>query len=163
VRLVSEQEALEILEARTALETIVAGHAARNAVPAEVAALKSLLTAMERCCKLNDIAGYVELDTRLHQQINEIARHTTAMRLLSLLKSQLVRYQYRILYAPGRLNESVTQHRKIIDAIAKRNPEAAERAMRAHFDGAFDILNSLAVTDRKPLLKKAKTIRRKHS
>lgn len=163
VRLVSGQEALEILEARKALESLVAAHAARNAVPADVTVLKTTLAAMERCCKLNDIAGYASLDTQLHQKIDEMARHATAMRLLSLLKSHLVRYQYRILYAPDRLSESVVEHHKIVDAIAKRNPDAAERAMRGHLDAALDILRTLTVTDRKPLLQKTKTIRRKHS
>lgn len=163
VRLVSEQEALEILEARKALESLVARHAALNAVPADVTALKTMLSAMERCCRLNDIAAYVDLDARLHEKIDEMARHSTAMRLLSLLKSQLVRYQYRILYAPGRLSESVAQHRKVVDAIAKRNPEAAERAMRDHLDGALDVLRALAADNRKRSLQESKPIRRKHS
>jgi DNA-binding GntR family transcriptional regulator len=61
-----------------------------------------------------------------------VARHSTASRLISTLKFQLVRFQYRTILVPGRSERSFAEHTAIVDAIAAGDPDAAEAAMRTH-------------------------------
>ena len=64
--------------------------------------------------------------------MREAADHPTSARLISGLRSQLVRFQYRTILVPGRSEHSYSEHEAIVEAIARHDPDAAEAAMRAH-------------------------------
>ena len=132
VRRVSEHEAVEILEARAALEGLAARHAAINADKAAVADLRGILTEMRRLRKRGDLLGVSNANARLHARILEVSGHETAKRLSQTLTSQIVRFQYRTVLLPGRAQGSYAEHAEIVEAIAARKPEAAEAAMRRH-------------------------------
>lgn len=136
VRLVSEREALEILEARAALEAVVARYAAARATRDDVARLRAIQKGLDACHRAGDLMGYADLNVELHRTVTQLANHGTATRLLGLLKSQSVRYQYRSLFQPGRIKHSMDEHRKLIAAIIAKDPQAAEDAMREHLQNA---------------------------
>ena len=49
-----------------------------------------------------------------------------------MLKSQSIRFQYRIILIPGRAEQSLKEHTAIVEAVATRDPDVAEAAMRTH-------------------------------
>jgi DNA-binding GntR family transcriptional regulator len=132
VRRVSESEAVEILEARAAVEGLAARHAAVNADDAAVAELRGLTDEMRRLRERGDLVGVSNANARLHARILEISGHETAKRLSQTLSSQIVRFQYRTVLLPGRPEGSHSEHMEIVAAIAAHDPEAAEQAMRRH-------------------------------
>jgi DNA-binding GntR family transcriptional regulator len=132
VRRVSESEAVEILEARAALEGLAARHAARNADDAAVGKLRGIVAEMHELRERGDLLGVSNANARLHALILEVSRHQTARRLSQTLSSQLVRFQYRTVLLPGRSEHSYAEHTEIVEAIAAHDPEAAEQAMRRH-------------------------------
>lgn len=144
VRLVSEEEAVEILEARAVLEGLAARHAALNAEPEEVAELRLLLEGMRRRLDAGDLLGASDQNAILHRRLLEIADHPTAARLISTLSSQLVRFQYRTILVPGRSELSFGEHTAIVDAVAAGDAEAAETAMRGHLGHVAEALRSAA-------------------
>ncbi|MBV9466450.1 MAG: GntR family transcriptional regulator [Solirubrobacterales bacterium] len=134
VRLVGKREALEILEARAVLEGLVAMHAARRATAGDRAALRAVLAEMRRLLDRGDLIGASDENAVLHRRLMLIAEHHTAARLISTLKSQMVRFQYRTILVPGRAESSFAEHRAIVDAVAAGDGEAAQEAMRVHLD-----------------------------
>jgi DNA-binding GntR family transcriptional regulator len=132
VRLIDEREAVEILETRSVLEGLVARHAAILADDGDVDDLRSILAEMRRLLDLGDLLGASDAHAVLHQRLLDIAEHATAKRMISTLKSQLVRFQYRTILLPGRSERSFAEHEAIVDAVANTDPLGAERAMRAH-------------------------------
>jgi DNA-binding GntR family transcriptional regulator len=132
VRLIGEREAAEILEVRAVLEGLVARHAAMRADEGDADDLRSILAEMRRLLDRGDLLGASDENAVLHRRLLEIAEHGTAARLISTLKSQLVRFQYRTILLPGRSERSFAEHKAIVDAVANRDPEGAERAMRTH-------------------------------
>jgi DNA-binding GntR family transcriptional regulator len=132
VRLISTREAVEILEAREALEGTVARNAAVKAEPGEVEELRVIVARMQDLLDRGDLLGVSDESSVLHARILEIARHDVATRLISMLKSQTVRFQYRTILVPGRPSEALEEHAAIVEAIAAKDPEAAELAMREH-------------------------------
>ncbi|MBX5450094.1 GntR family transcriptional regulator [Thermogemmatispora sp.] len=143
VRFVSPEEALEILEARTAIESLLARFAALRAQPDELAQMRGLLAQMRACIEQGDLVSYSALNTALHRAIADAARHRTAARLLETLGSQSVRYQYRTILAPGRPATSLAEHTAVVEAIAAHDPDAAEQAMRAHLSGVCETFRRL--------------------
>ncbi len=132
VRLVDEREAVEILETRAVLEGLAARHAARNAGEADLEDLRGILGEMRRLLDGGDLLGASDQNALLHLRLLEIAQHNTAARLISTLKSQLVRFQYRTILLPGRSERSFAEHEAIVEAVAAGEPDAAETAMRNH-------------------------------
>jgi DNA-binding GntR family transcriptional regulator len=132
VRRVSEAEAVEILEARAALEGLAARHAALNADDAAVAGLRQIIADMGCLREAGDLLGLSNANARLHAGILAISGHETAKRLSRALSSQIVRFQYRTVLLPGRSEHSYAEHGDIVEAIAARDPDAAEEAMRRH-------------------------------
>ena len=144
VRMVTESEALEITQARSVLEALAARHAAINATAGEVAAMRDILAEMGRCLAADDLLSYSEGNARLHAAVIAAARHDTAARLISGLKAQMVRFQYRTVLVPGRSRHSYAEHTEIVDAIAAHDPDRAEAAMRAHLSHVGTTLTQTA-------------------
>jgi DNA-binding GntR family transcriptional regulator len=144
VRLVSEAEAIEILEARAVLEGIAAAYAARHATDADVRALEGMVDELARCVEHGDLLRYSEGNVGLHRAIGELARHGTVSRLTAMLDAQNVRHQFRTILAPGRPRRSLEEHVEIVAAIARRDPDAAEEAMRRHLENVACALRELS-------------------
>jgi DNA-binding GntR family transcriptional regulator len=147
VRRVSVQEAIEILQARAALEGFAAREAAINAGPYEVAALREIIAEMRKHLDDGDFLGASERNPAFHGAIMRAARHQTIERLVDSLRSQLVRFQYRTVLAPGRSEGSYAEHAAIVEAIAAHDPDAAETAMREHLAGVERALGAVAAEE----------------
>ncbi|HET6864848.1 MAG TPA: GntR family transcriptional regulator [Solirubrobacteraceae bacterium] len=144
VRLVTAQEAVEILETRAVLEGVAARHAARNASRADIEQLERILEGMRRRVDAGDLLGASDQNAVLHGRILEISAHATVARLIATLKSQLVRFQYRTILLPGRSEHSFGEHAAIVQAIAGGDPGAAEQAMRTHLSHVAEALRGEA-------------------
>ena len=131
VRRISENEAIELLEARMALECLVVERAARKATGADVQALRAILTAMERAIG-EHLASYDELNTKLHAELVRISEHQVAKRILSDLRSRNTMFHFRHLLIPRDPWDRLRQHRAIVDAVSAHDPEGASLAMRLH-------------------------------
>ncbi|MBM3530810.1 MAG: GntR family transcriptional regulator [Alphaproteobacteria bacterium] len=132
VRLVTDEEALEIAEARRVIEAMVARQAAERANDRQKAALRALMARMRAAYEKQDFNSYSQRNVEMHRAIQDIAANATANRLLQTLKSQVVRLQYRAILQSGRPAKSLAEHGEIVDAICANDAPAAESAMRRH-------------------------------
>jgi DNA-binding GntR family transcriptional regulator len=132
VRRFTPEEAVEILEARVALESLAAGYAALRRTDAEVRELRGLVGDMAVRLDRGELLAISERNAVLHRRILEISGHEVARDICSRLHSQLVRFQFRTVLAPGRPQRSLAEHDRIVSAIAAPDRAGAERAMREH-------------------------------
>ncbi|CNE97630.1 GntR family transcriptional regulator [Mycobacterium tuberculosis] len=147
VRAVSLAEAVEICEVRMVVEGLCAAKAAERATAADTAGLREIGAAMRSAVASGDVLGYSRLNERLHRRVREISGQRTASDVLERLRAQNVRHQFRLAMHPGRPQTSLPQHLAIIDAIAAGDPDAAERAARAHLRS---VIETLPEVDRNP-------------
>jgi len=143
VRLVSHEDAIEITQARGALETFVAGLAAARATPTDHAGLRDLVEKMRAAVETGDLIAYSKINGLLHAEILRIAEHRTTAKLLANLNSQVVRFQYRSILLPGRSRRSLAEHEEIVAAICAGDVEAAQRSMSAHLRAAAEALREV--------------------
>jgi DNA-binding GntR family transcriptional regulator len=148
VRLISDKEALEIEEVRVILEQMIVRHAAERVSASDLRDLRRSIERMRDKLAQGDPLGYSELNAEFHQRIWTVANHLTAGRLLANLKSQSIRFQYRTILRPGRTERSLHEHEQILEALASRNPDAAEVAMREHLGQVVDTLRWAIETQR---------------
>lgn len=144
VRVIDATEAVEILEARGALEGVAARHAALLATPKDVETLRAILGRMKRHHDLGDLLSISGQNAKLHGQILRIAQLPRIAKLIDDLNAQNVRHQFKTVLAPGRPAQSQREHGAIIDAIARGDGDAAEAAMRKHLSNVIRTLRSLA-------------------
>jgi DNA-binding GntR family transcriptional regulator len=133
VRTVSVAEAIEITECRTVLEGLLAAKAAERVTEEEVALLRAQCDRMQQALADGDLLGYSARVAELHSLIREAARQATAGRMIERLQAQIVRHQFQLSLRPGRAQQSFAELREVVEAIADRDPPAAEAAARRHF------------------------------
>jgi DNA-binding GntR family transcriptional regulator len=132
VRKVSNEEAVEILQARAVLEGLAARQAAERIDEAGKSRLALCLARHRELLELGDLLGVSDANADLHAALLELSAHGTAQRLIHALHSQTVRYQYRTILIPGRPAASVEEHAAIVEAVVAGRPDDAEAAMRRH-------------------------------
>jgi len=132
VRAVSKEEAIEIVEVRSAVEALCAGKAAERITGEGISELRGLARRMEESVAAGDLFGYSKANQELHQRIIDISGQRTAAATIERLRGQSVRYQFRLAMQPGRPAVSLPEHLAVVDAICSRNRPRAEEAMAAH-------------------------------
>ena len=147
VRRVTTDEAVEILEARAALESLAAGYAALRRTDAEVQELREIAADMERLQAAGELLAMSERNAALHRRILDISRHAVARDICARLRSQIVRFQFRTVLAPGRPEQSLAEHKAVVEAIAAGDRRKAEAAMRRHLQHVGKTLVAVAAGD----------------
>ncbi|TDK45645.1 FCD domain-containing protein [Antarcticimicrobium luteum] len=122
-------------DARVLLEVALVRHAAVNATPDDIAELKEALDANR--VAVNDRHRFNETDNAFHAQIVSIARNTVIDATYSGLSEWLFEQRQIAMLHPGSPQHAVEAHTRIFEAIAAKDPDAAEAAMRAHLDGVI--------------------------
>lgn len=152
VRSVTESEALEIIDARMALEVRVAYLAAERAIASDHLLLRDIVSLMRVKHDADDYLGVSDLNAVLHGELQRVAANQTINRLLQSLKSRTVRLQFRAILIPGRAKKSMQEHEAIVDAVIAGDCEAAERQMRQHIQSVADNLKEAMRVHRMGLL-----------
>jgi GntR family transcriptional regulator, transcriptional repressor for pyruvate dehydrogenase complex len=128
----------ELLEVRRMLEPTLAGRAAKNATPQEIAEMGRILERHE--AKLRRGEQAVDEDTEFHYAVALAARNSVVLRVLDVLMDLLRESRSRSLQVKGRPRRSFEGHRRILNAIEKRDARAAEAAVRKHLEEIEEIV-----------------------
>ena len=120
----------EIIEARDALETKLAALAAVRRTDADVAAIRAALAEMDRDIEAGGRG--VDADEAFHGAVTAAARSELLAQMMAAIHDLIRETRLESLSQPGRPRESLTGHRKVADAIAAGDPDAAAQAMHEH-------------------------------
>jgi GntR family transcriptional repressor for pyruvate dehydrogenase complex len=129
--LLDPQTTREVVEARTAIETEIAGLAAERATQADLDRLQALIVDMEEACD-RDEEAFAQADLEFHITLALTSRNTTLSRLLSAIRSLLRQWIQRALRQHHAYGSALQQHRAILLAVQAGDPAAAQEAMRHH-------------------------------
>lgn len=140
VHRIRTSEAIEITEARMALEGLIAGRAARRANGEDSSRLRTIIDEMRAAVGANDGAWYSDLNRRLHADLREIAGHGVAADLVANLRNRGVQHQFRLSLMPGRQATSLGQHAAIVEAVVAGDEAAATAAMECHLGSVIEVL-----------------------
>jgi GntR family transcriptional regulator, transcriptional repressor for pyruvate dehydrogenase complex len=131
----------ELLEARIYLEVPLAGLAAEHADRAAVAEMESAIAAAEGLAPASD--EFRHADSRFHKAIAEAAGNELMIAftswILEVLQPSLVAYMGPSLSG----DDILDQHRRILRAIRRGQPAAAQRAMLQHIEHVRRVVRKL--------------------
>jgi len=135
VATLSRAQVMEVYAIREILEGAAARFAAENASSANLLTLRFLHEKFEQ----ND--GPPETAARhnnaFHEAIYDAARNRYQKRMLDNLNDALALLPDTTFSVAGRAAAAKEEHRAILNAIVARDPEAAEKAARAHISRAL--------------------------
>ena len=117
---------LSLLEGEAAKET------ALRATEAELTQLDDLHHRLEKAAADRDLEQFFEINVKFHEMVQEIAGNPWMNGVINDLRKVLKLQRRDSLSRSGRLLSSLVEHREILQAILKRDPLAAEAAMRKH-------------------------------
>ncbi len=129
-------EVVEAMLIRRALETMVAETAARRLPEAERAALAENLAEQEAAVESGDRARFYALDLAFHETLVAGLGLARVAAAIESSRSNVDRVR-RLLASPRRHVFTLAEHRALLAAIERRDPEAARRAMAAHLDAVL--------------------------
>ncbi len=125
---------LDTIEVRACNEALCVRLAATRVRPGELAAMRGLLDRLPDLVAAADVPALMALDLAFHSAIAAAARNRVLADLLRRLHEQQARFWFLTLSEPGHGERIRQEHGAILDALERRDPDAAEAAMRSHID-----------------------------
>lgn len=122
--------ALDLCEIRFMVEPAVAAAAAHNASGGQVRELEALCRVVAE--QFNADIDHSEADVALHKKIAESSGNLVAPGIVGIISTAIPFF----VHVTGRRlrEETISTHQRVIEAIGRRNPRAAEKAMREHIE-----------------------------
>ena len=140
LRKVTAEGPLEIIRARQLIESELAAHAALHMKKAQVAGLRNAVALMQQ--EVDSGHTPTRGDRLFHQRIAEASENSVLLRLVCELFDERHNPLFEQLGShfetAGSWAVAIAEHTAVIDAIAKRSPEAARAAMAAHLSNSHD-------------------------
>jgi len=133
VRLFSKQEMIHIFELREVLEGLAARKVAMRISDSQIHRLTRFFSGFEASTDDIDLKKYRDEDRRFHSFIIEVSNGDILSSILETFNILTLGYQFieqEGLVRPP--NETIHEHKAIIDAIKKRDPINAEELVRLH-------------------------------
>ncbi|HEX7623019.1 MAG TPA: FadR/GntR family transcriptional regulator [Anaeromyxobacteraceae bacterium] len=122
----------ELLDVRKMLEPALAARAAVHASTDQIARLESIVRRQQDKVLHGQTA--IEEDSEFHYTIALAAQNSVVLKLLDVLMDLLRESRARSLQVEGRRERSLAGHRRVLEAIKRRDAAAAERAVRQHLE-----------------------------
>jgi DNA-binding FadR family transcriptional regulator len=124
---------LEVMEVRLRLEPALAQLAALRATPSDVAWMRNLAA---KVVAADDLDGRELWDSALHRAIATVAGNALFLALFDVVdrvrQDDTWRHVREALRTEERVSLYTAQHDEVLEAIERRDPLAAEKAMRSH-------------------------------
>jgi len=128
----------EVMEVRIGIEIRAAALAARNRSAAHLATLTTLVARMEAA--RGDAARFSRADSAFHLAIAEASGNRLVFHVVESLEAALRTASYRGVRAIGdepALDAVLAEHRRLVEAIERRDETAAAALMHDHIDAAM--------------------------
>ena len=125
----------ELYVVRTELEGLAARLAARHASEEEITVLREMVS--EDRALLNDPSALSRANRRVHKMIHLASHNRFLVQQLDLVHRSMALMATTSLAAQGRGEIALAEHKAIVDAIARRDEDAAYKALRDHISVAF--------------------------
>lgn len=132
VRKLSLQEIAAMSELRLLLESHAASVAALKVTPEELALLRAKFESLKGSGVEGHFDEFLALDDLFHGLVYRVAGNPLITQILQNLRDQIHWVRVTTAILPGRVDASLHEMDRVLDAMERRDPAAAAEAMRQH-------------------------------
>lgn len=135
-------EVIEISHVREALEGMAARLACDKVDLAVIRAIKNQFPTLEMLESPEERNVSYETGKSLHTYILETSNNRLIIKTVESLELQFQRVMHLASEVPGRHQNALMEHLRIVEALERRDPDDAERSMREHIRNVLNGLGS---------------------
>jgi DNA-binding GntR family transcriptional regulator len=136
-----QQDIDELFPLMAMLEGRCAFEAVKKAKAADIRRIEDLHNKLEKLAAAGDVERYFEQNCLFHELVQKLAGNNWLERVTNDLRKFLKLMRGRQLYLPGRLQESLSEHRMLLAAFQNHNCAAAEKIMHDHLMSQYSALD----------------------
>lgn len=136
---ITVKEAEEVFLVRSMLEGYIARNAAKHATDKDVQKLSAILENLKRSFQLGDNQNFVSYGFEFHDYLSQMSELVVFEKVLNQLRGHSLRYCRFVSLHGDWTKQADEEHGLILQMIADRNEEGAEKAMREHITGSLSI------------------------
>ncbi|HSV71567.1 MAG TPA: GntR family transcriptional regulator [Methylibium sp.] len=133
---VSENDLADVYHLLSLLESDAAGVVAQRATDAQLKELQLLHKELETAVDSRD--KFFALNERFHMRLLEIAGNRWRDQMVADLRKVMKLNRHNSLLKSGRIEESLKEHRAVMDALLKRDAKATVKRMQEHFKNGLE-------------------------
>lgn len=133
---VNEKDLSDVYHLLSLLESDAAGVVAAQATDAQLQELQALHGELEGAA--SDREKFFAVNERFHMRLLDIADNRWRNQMVADLRKVMKLNRHNSLLKSGRIQESLAEHRAIMQAIAQRDSAAAMQRMQAHFRNGLE-------------------------
>jgi len=133
---VSERDLADVYHLLALLESDAAGVVAQSASDAQLKELQALHKELEAAAKSRE--KFFPLNERFHMRLLQIAGNRWREQMVTDLRKVMKLNRQNSLLKSGRVDESLAEHRAVMNALLKRDAAAAMKRMQEHFRNGLE-------------------------
>ncbi len=119
-----------LVEVREILEIEIAALAAARATEKELAAMREAVKIMDE--SLDDADAFIAADNRFHEALAQATQNTLIFILVNSIVNLLSEQRKQIFDVEGGPQRGQIHHKRILESVIRRDPQAARDTMRSH-------------------------------
>ncbi|MCX7671861.1 MAG: GntR family transcriptional regulator [Anaerolineae bacterium] len=128
---VNEKDLRDVYHLLALLESDAAADVASRATPAQRDELRALHAELEAAT--GDRERFFAINERFHMRLLELADNRWRIQMVADLRKVMKLNRHQSLLKTGRIEESLAEHRRLMDALDAADASAAAARMREHF------------------------------
>ena len=138
------EEIKEMFDVMSVLEGVCARTAAKKMSTGDFKKLEETHHQLEKNFRLKDQKQYIHHNNLYHAFVQELAGNKTLNQIVNGLRQKILLYRLKSLNLSGRFEQSIQEHRELLEAFRNRDAAKAELLMKSHMKKQSEALEKLA-------------------
>lgn len=143
VRRFTAKDVNEYFAVRLVIEELVLSLVIENIEDLAIDSLKENIKNAERLLAQGDISQFARFETEFHEILYRTAKSDVLFETISMLSDKFHWFRALALSVPGAAANSLAQHKKILDALIRKDLNGLKRLMKSHLAEAKTRLANL--------------------
>ncbi len=140
VREFTQEDVEEIFGIRIALESYAAYLATIHVTPETLLALEEKLKESEKAYQQGEEETAVQLSTEFHELLYQSCKSRKLTEMIHGYRDYFYRYRSALLQSPDGFKSSITDHRQMLEAMKRKDPNLVESLVRSHLERGREII-----------------------
>ena len=128
-----------MLEILVELEGLAARLSARRMPAEQRGVLRDAAQACETAAQAEDAVAYGEANRRFHEALYDGSRNEVLAKQLRSMRARMGHPRNSVFDRPGRVRQSVAEHRAVLAAVLEGDEDAAHLAMTRHISSGGNV------------------------
>jgi DNA-binding GntR family transcriptional regulator len=132
------KDIIEVYQLRKCLCGLAATLVASKITEEDITKFKEIIREMELFVEKGNVKEYSKSADIFHGLMQHLSGNRRLETFSINLHEQVYRYRIKSLKVKGRIEKSLSEHKKIIEAIIRHDPEQAKKFCEEHLDNALE-------------------------